>query len=63
MTIDQIDPVLCEDGLAVLFYGHTDDDNVTYTQSIAFPIAIDEQHFDRDAWQAAVRADQWRLAA
>lgn len=61
--IVQVDPVLTEDGKTVLFYGHTDDDDVLFLQSVTLPIAIEEQHFDRDEWQGAVRADQWRLAA
>jgi len=29
--------VLCEDGETILLYGHTADDNVTYTASFKIP--------------------------
>ena len=44
--VEQIDPVLGDDGRSVFFYGHTPDDDQTYTWSIKLPMVIEESAFE-----------------
>lgn len=40
--IEQVDPELAADGLSIMFYGHTPDDDQTFIWSIGLPIPITE---------------------
>lgn len=35
--IEQVDPVICEDGETVMLYGHTADPDVTYIATFPLP--------------------------
>lgn len=38
--VDQIDAVLCEDGVTIMFYGHSHDPDRTYVAAISRPHLI-----------------------
>ncbi|WP_259668864.1 hypothetical protein [Rhizobium sp. NLR8a] len=44
--IEQVDPVLTEDGRSVCFYGHTPDEDQTFIWSIRLPMVIEEDAFE-----------------
>lgn len=48
--IEAVDAVLCEDGHTVLLYGHTPDDDETFTWSISLPMVITEDEFLAEEW-------------
>lgn len=56
--IEQVDPVLSEDGRTILFYGWTasGEDMIA---SLEFPIKIDEAAFIQDQWRG-VENLHWR---
>ncbi|GAA6202484.1 hypothetical protein [Aquicoccus sp. SU-CL01552] len=41
LGIEQVDAVLCEDGAAIILYGHTSDPDVTFTASLPVPAALE----------------------
>lgn len=49
--IEQVDPVLAEDGLSIMFYGHTPDDDQTFIWTISLPIPITEDNFLVPEWR------------
>ncbi|WP_026619403.1 hypothetical protein M728_001103 [Ensifer sp. WSM1721] len=49
--IEQVDPELAEDGRSIMFYGHTPDDDQTFTWSISLPIPITENAFLVSEWR------------
>lgn len=44
--IEQVDPVLSDDGRSVCFYGHTPDEDQTFFWSISLPMRIAEDVFE-----------------
>jgi hypothetical protein len=60
-AIEQIDPVLAEDGKTVLLHGWCADDEL-YMQSFELPEPITEEAFDLvlEEWRQAARAEAWR---
>lgn len=49
--IEQVDPVLADDGLSIMFYGHTLDDDQTFIWTISLPMAITENAFLVSEWR------------
>ena len=50
--IEQVDPVLSDDGRSVFFYGHTPDPDVTFLWSVNLPMVITEDAFCYAEWRA-----------
>ncbi|WP_018445642.1 MULTISPECIES: hypothetical protein [Rhizobium] len=50
--IEQVDPVLTDDGRSVCFYGHTPDEDQTFIWSIRLPMVIEEDAFLVEEWRA-----------
>ncbi|MGO6783506.1 hypothetical protein [Rhizobium ruizarguesonis] len=44
--IEQVDPVLSEDGRSVCFFGHTPDEDQTFFWSIGLPMMVEEDVFE-----------------
>ncbi|WP_086996954.1 hypothetical protein [Rhizobium sullae] len=49
--IEQVDPVLGDDGRSICFYGHTPDEDQTFVWSVSLPMAITEDAFLLSAWR------------
>ena len=54
----QIDTVLCDDQMAVMFYGYTAKETC-FTQTIELPVPTSEENFVPAEWVAAALPDRW----
>ncbi|CAN7732205.1 hypothetical protein [Mesorhizobium sp. LjNodule214] len=60
-AIEQIDPILCEDGQTIHLWGYDAADAV-YFQSITWPVQIDAAAFEAglSEWRAMHDPSKWR---